>query len=150
MKNQPIMVAKANKIIDIAINMPPKFPSPLLNAEHITSEFPLLILTPLTRITSAVSVHIIIVSIKTSSIPQQPCVSGSFISHELCTATVEPSPASFEKAPRLKPVIHAFFIAKPTVPPTVYFKPKADFIIFSKAGIISSWNLIITINEPII
>ena len=57
--------------------------------------------------TSAVRVHTTMVSANTSKMPHMPCCTGSFTLEAACTITEEPSPASLEKAPRLKPHVTA-------------------------------------------
>ena len=57
--------------------------------------------------TSAVRVHTTMVSANTSKMPHIPCCTGSFTLEAACTITEEPSPASLEKAPRLKPHVTA-------------------------------------------
>ena len=57
--------------------------------------------------TSAVRVHTTMVSANTSKMPHMPCCTGSFTLEAACTITEEPSPASLEKAPRLKPQVTA-------------------------------------------
>ena len=54
--------------------------------------------------TSAVTVHITIVSKNTSNTAHMPCSHGSFASAAVCTMTDEPSPASLENTPRDTPV----------------------------------------------
>ena len=127
------MVANAKSIMEIAMKTAPKLPSPVEKAEQIISGPPSPISTPLTKITKAVTVHKIIVSAKTSAMPQFPCVLGSLTRQLACTATVDPSPASFENAPRRNPMIHACFTAKPAPPPAADFNENAELKIWLNA-----------------
>ena len=73
--------------------------------------------------------QITIVSRKTSAIPKIPEFSGFVSQQEEFAATEEPSPASFENAPRLRPSQ----TAEPRIPPAKAFGDKAQRKIFSKA-----------------
>jgi len=73
------------------------------------------------------------VSIKTSAIAHVPCNSGDFILHELCTATVEPKPASFENAPRFNPSTMENIIVPATEPVMQAVGQKAFFTIIAIA-----------------
>ena len=53
--------------------------------------------------TSAVSVHMTMVSANTSNTAHMPCSQGSAASAAVCTMTDEPSPASLENTPRDTP-----------------------------------------------
>ncbi len=70
MKNQPTMVAKANKTIEIAIKELPNLPRPDAYALQIISEPPSPMGVPLTKSTSAVIVQRIMVSMNISTMPQ--------------------------------------------------------------------------------
>ena len=60
--------------------------------------------------------HITIVSINTSNIPNTPCLTGFLVSAHACAIEPVPSPASFEKIPLDTPF---FMLIKklPTAPP---------------------------------
>ena len=66
--------------------------------------------------TSAVSVHITIVSTNTSNMPKKPCFTGFLVSAQACAIEPVPRPASFEKIPLETPF---FMLIKklPTAPP---------------------------------
>ena len=71
---------------------------------------------PLQRITSAVRVQMTMVSVNTSKIPKNPCLTGLRVSAQACAIEPVPRPASLEKIPRDTPF---FMLIKklPTAPP---------------------------------
>ena len=70
--------------------------------------------------TSAVIVQITTVSMNGSSKDTKPSVIGSLVLTAECAIAADPTPASFEKAARLKPCIKA-----PTIPPATPSPVKA-------------------------
>ena len=79
-------------------------------------------------ITSAVMVQITTVSMKGSSSETTPSVTGSLVRTAECAMAAEPTPASLEKAARLKP-----WISAPTSPPATPSPVKAPAKIWPKA-----------------
>ena len=83
----------------------------------------------LNRITKAVIVQTIIVSISGSSIETDPCFIGLFVLAAACAIGELPSPASLEKTPRDTPNLIAIQIVAPAKPPLAALPVKADSMI---------------------
>ena len=99
------------KKIAIAINQVPGAPKNFPNVS-VATVFPLIpsnaepvlrSINPDERITIAVVEQTTSVSKNTPKIPHNPCFTGSFVSETEWSITEEPSPASFENTPLLKP-----------------------------------------------
>ena len=116
---------------------------------------PYAISVPLHRITRAVSVHITIVSINTSNIPQSPCCTGCFTSEHAWAIDPVPRPASLEKIPLDTP-FRMLRNRLPTTPPVTDFGLNAPsnidantsgtLLIFIKTRIIAMIIYIAAIN----
>ena len=85
---------------------------------------------PETSITSAVSVQQIIVSRKTSKTLHIPITEGDLSATAPCIIGELPRPASFEKMPRLMPMLTVLEIEKPPIPPTAELTFNASLKIF--------------------
>ncbi len=116
---QPMIVEKAKQHMATAVNKETQLPYVAMNPWIVSSapaSTPYWIGTPLQSTTSAVSVQMTMVSMKTSKIPKNPCLTGFFVSAHAWAMEPVPSPASLEKIPRDTP----FFILRnilPTTPP---------------------------------
>ena len=91
-------------------------------------------ITPDVRIVRAVIEQTMIVSAKTSKMPQRPCLTGSLTLELLWTITDEPRPASFEKTPLLHPCVIIVLKATPVAPPQAACFVNAMVKIALKAG----------------
>ena len=97
--------------------------------------------TPLHSMVSAVAVQMTIVSAKTSNMPHSPCSPGERAAAEPCAIADEPSPASFENAPRRSPHCMACAVPKPPTPDTAVRGENAPATIArSAAGSACAWQ----------
>ena len=89
---------------------------------------------PLIKITKAVMVHTINVSIRGSSIEIDPCLMGLLVFAAACAIGELPNPASFEKTPRETPNLIAIITVAPANPPEAAVVLKAESIISIKTS----------------
>ena len=146
------MVENAKQHIATAVKIETQLPYVEVNPEIVSSApaaLPKLIGTSLHKITSAVRVHITIVSTKTSNIPKNPCFTGFLVSAHAWAIEPVPNPASLEKIPLETPF---FMLIKklPTAPPVTDAGLKAPSIINEKTeGIFCMFNAITPIANTI-
>ena len=97
--------------------------------------------TSVVKITNAVSVQTIIVSMNVPVMLTNACLTGSFVLAAAATIGADPSPASLENRPRATPKRMAAASVAPTKPPVAAWPLNAWLKINEKASGISS-NLI--------
>ena len=118
---------KANKNIQIAMNVPPQEPIWLVTASWVSS-IPLIDPssgTPETNMIKAVEVQMINVSVNTPKVWMNPCLTGWLTVATAAAFGADPIPASFEN----KPLFIPWSIAAPKVPPKTCSKPKAFLVL---------------------
>ena len=90
---------------------------------------------PVTRMTIALNVQMIIVHINTSKIPNIPCLTGSFVFAWACRMLALPFPPSFEYTPLEQPFLIVAASAAPANPPVAAVPVNAFVKTEIRAGI---------------